>query len=189
MIALPPLCSTLYVLLHTLDAAVATAVRSAGCQLCGGRLDRSAYPRKPRGLPAGVDTEIKRLSFCCAVEGCRKRHTPPSVQFLGRKVYVAPVLVLCCMGRRGPTRHVVRRLHALFGVDPRTLHRWRTLWQLEVPQTDWWHHGRGLLPATLDVSRLPGALLQQFGGLGALQTWTALLQFLQPLTTRRVRVP
>jgi hypothetical protein len=28
----------------------------------------------------------QRFSFCCAVGGCRKRTTPPSLRFLGRKV-------------------------------------------------------------------------------------------------------
>ena len=36
----------------------------------------------------------KRFSFCCDQEGCRRRHTPPSVRFLGRRVYGGLVAVL-----------------------------------------------------------------------------------------------
>ena len=35
-----------------------------------------------------------RLSFCCAVDGCRTRATPPSLRFVGRKVYLATIVVL-----------------------------------------------------------------------------------------------
>lgn len=69
---------------------------------CGGALHRANYPRKVRGLPPGASAgdgaggpgpEL-RLSFCCAREGCRKRHTPASLRFLGRRVYAGVVLVL-----------------------------------------------------------------------------------------------
>ena len=55
------------------------------------------YGRKPRGLPDGIDPGPVlpvRFSFCCSVDGCRRRHTPPSVRFLGRKVYLSVMVVL-----------------------------------------------------------------------------------------------
>jgi hypothetical protein len=188
MISLPPLCSSLYVLLQVLDASLADSVRRRGCQRCGGVLHRATYPRKPRGMPAGVDTEIRRLSFCCAAEGCRMRHAPPSVLFFGRKVYVSPVALLCCLGRGESCPQVFRRMRALLGVDLRTVQRWRAMWRHEIPQTDWWHRGRGLMPGSLEDSRLPGALLCHFGRLGEMSTWVAFLQWIKPLTTRSVRV-
>jgi len=45
------------------------------------------------------------LSFCCDRDGCRKRVTPPSVRFLGRKVYLGAV------GRLG-RRHAAGTLAA-----------------------------------------------------------------------------
>jgi len=188
MISLPPLCASLYVLLHAMDAAAAATVREAGCQRCGGSLHQSTYPRKPRGLPAGAGVEFKRPSFCCAVDGCRFRHTPPSVLFFGRKVYTSAVLVLCCSGRGDCSPNVMRRLRALFGVDPRTVMRWRAMWRVDLPQTSWWQIRRGLLPADVDPAGLPGAVLKHFGPLGDTQTWVAFLRWTEPLTTRSVRV-
>lgn len=51
------------------------------------------------------------MSLCCA--RCRKRRTPPSVRFLGRRVYLAAVVVLACVLRQGPTRWRVARLRDL----------------------------------------------------------------------------
>jgi hypothetical protein len=89
-------------LLARIDADLAETVRRAGCRLCGAVLHRAPFPRKPRGgpteLPDGYD---RRHSFCCAVDGCRTRHTPPSVRFLGRKVYLGAVVVLATALRHG----------------------------------------------------------------------------------------
>ncbi len=67
--------------------------------VCGGTLHRGNYQRKTRGFGPGVDAECLagepgpdlRLSFCCEREGCRTRHTPASVRFLGRHVYAAVI--------------------------------------------------------------------------------------------------
>ena len=63
---------------------------------------------------------------CCNQEGCRKRVTPPSVRFLGRKVYFAAVIILVAAMRQGPTPRRVQELRRLFGdLDARTIARWR----------------------------------------------------------------
>jgi len=73
-------------LLLKLDEELAAEYRRAGCD-CGGVLHSARYDRKPRGGPAGVGpTSGVRFSFCCATEGCRRRATPSSLRFLGRKV-------------------------------------------------------------------------------------------------------
>jgi len=66
-------------LLPRFDDDLASQVREGGCPRCGGRLDVADYPRKPRGgsIELGDDYDVRR-SFCCAVEGCRRRRTPPS---------------------------------------------------------------------------------------------------------------
>jgi len=75
--------SRFYQLLFRMDQEVAIEVQSEGCCFCGGTLHSACYPRKPRGLRAALDATYDiRLSFCCAVEGCRRRTTPPSVRFL-----------------------------------------------------------------------------------------------------------
>jgi hypothetical protein len=69
---------------------MAEAASDQGCS-CGGVLHSGRYWRKARGLPTGLDKEAYgwRFSFCCAVDGCRRRMTPPSLRFLRRRVYVA----------------------------------------------------------------------------------------------------
>ena len=47
-----------------------------------------------------------RLSFCCDRDGCRKRVTPPSVRFLGRKVFLAVAVILISAITKG-RHHVV----------------------------------------------------------------------------------
>ena len=54
-----------------------------------------------------------RFSFCCSRDGCRKRKTPPSLRFLGRKVYVAAMVVLIAIMREGATAMRMRQLTAI----------------------------------------------------------------------------
>jgi hypothetical protein len=115
-------------LLPRIDDDLAAHVRSAGCAVCGGRLDAADYPRKPRGADEHDDNYARRRSFCCAAEGCRRRATPPSVRFLGRKVYVGAVVVLAAALQHGPTKKRVAELAALLGATRRTLVRWRRWW-------------------------------------------------------------
>ena len=78
----------LYDYLLAIDHELAGHARRVGCPRCGGRLDSATYPRKPRGGASRFGAEhSRRLRFCCAA--CHKRVTPPSVRFLGRRVYKA----------------------------------------------------------------------------------------------------
>jgi len=169
--------------LFSVDAELAETSRKEGCP-CGGRLHRANYPRKPRGgcekLPEAYGC---RLSFCCEREGCRKRRTPRSVRFLGRKVYLGAVVVLVSAMRHGPSPRRVRELSELFGVDERTVVRWRVFWREHFPQTAFWKVNRGRLVPRIDISKLPSALLTAFihGG-NSREEWRHLMEFLSPIT-------
>ena len=113
-----------YQLLEKVDADLTEEARLKGCLLCGGKLHRSDYDRKPRG---GPQWEV-RFSFCCAQEGCRRRHTPPSVRFMGRRVYAGLVVVLVSAMIHGLKPERVRCLREALGIDRRTLERWRQWW-------------------------------------------------------------
>ncbi len=108
------------------DENLAAQARQQGCS-CGERLYCANYRRKPRGgstpLPEAYDY---RLSFCCDRDGCRKRTTPPSVRFLGRRVFLGAVVVLVGAMRQGPSPRRVRELTELFGADRHTIARWCT---------------------------------------------------------------
>ncbi len=111
----------LFQLLEKVDADLVVEARSKGCLLCGGKLHRSDYDRKPRG---GPQWEL-RFSLCCAKEGCRRRHTPPSVRFMGRRVYAGLVVVLVSAMIHGLKPERMKLLREALGIDRRTLERWR----------------------------------------------------------------
>ena len=96
--------------------------------------------RASRGAgPAGSGAEHdRRFSFCCAVDGCRSRATPPSLRFLGRKVYLAAIVVLVAVMRHGVTTSRMERLSQAVGVDRRTVERWRRWWRDSFTATPFW---------------------------------------------------
>jgi hypothetical protein len=113
-----------------LDADLAAAVQAGGCD-CGGVLHRASYPRKPRGVSRSVHPARlgRRLSFCCGRDGCRKRRTPPSLVFLGRRLYLGAVVVLASALAQGFSLRRCEFLRRRFGVSVRTLARWRSWWR------------------------------------------------------------
>ena len=78
--------------LKQVDAAEARICRSGGCPRCGRVLHSATYPRKPHGLAASLRHDARRFSFCCAA--CRRRVTPPSSRFFGRRFRVAPLFLV-----------------------------------------------------------------------------------------------
>lgn len=175
---------TFYETLTQFDADLAAEVHARGCP-CGGRLHRADYPRKPRGGPADLGPAYdRRHSFCCDRDGCRRRATPASLRFLGRRVYLGVVVVLGSIMAHGLTGARVTTLRDTLGgsLSVRTLARWRLWWQQAFPQSPFWKQARGRFAAPLDRGRLPGALLARFRGPTLAQRLRALLAFLAPLT-------
>jgi len=173
-----------YIRLQQIDDQLAAEVRAAGCR-CGGHLHSARYPRKPRGGPGEIGAGFRsRHSFCCAREGCRRRVTPPSVRFFGRRVFFAPVFVVTS-GLRGVLSPLQwKRLREQVGVSLRTLKRWATWWREDFPESRFWKAARGLLaPPAPAVSTLPGSLLARFVG-SEEKRLVAALNFLAPVTTK-----
>ncbi len=168
------------------DAAFALQVRERGCPRCRGVLDRADYPRKPRGdLGEARDRFERRLSFCCRREGCRRRATPPSVRFLGRKVYVAVVVVVASAWGRASS--VAARGRALVaGVPARTVRRWLSWWSLVLARSAFWVEARGSFATPIDIERLPCSLLDRFGQSGHVAI-ERVLRLIAPVTTASVR--
>ncbi len=184
--------SSVYELLEKCDADLAEKCRLAGCLKCPvseGRLHRSDYRRKPRGGPEEAkNQEIWRDSFCCDREGCRKRHTPPSVRFLGRKVYWGVVVVLMAAMQHGVKPARVELLRERLGIDRRTLERWRTWWLLTFVESKFWKEARARFMPVPCQQTLPWSLCEAFGT-DRLDRLLDLLRFLRPLTTAWVPVP
>lgn len=109
--------------LATIDEDLANEARSARCAECGGVLDSAAFPRKARAIADVGGAYARRFSFCCREEGCRRRRTPASVRFLGRKVYVAAVVLLATAMQHGVNARRISELAGLLGINRRTLTR------------------------------------------------------------------
>jgi hypothetical protein len=169
--------------LFDVDKDLAATQRKQGCP-CGGRLHCADYLRQPRGGPDKLSKEYcYRLSFCCDRDGCRKRATPPSVRFLGRRLYFGAVVVLVAAMRQGPSARRVRELSKLFDADRRTIARWRVFWREHFPQTRFWKVARGRFARKLPIARLPRALLEAFiHKPDSREDWKRLLEFLSPIT-------
>ena len=172
----------IYELLEKVDDDLALKAQAEGCEHCGGRLHRGDYSRKPRG---GPDWD-KRHSFCCSREGCRKRKTPVSVRFLGRKVYVGVVVVLVSAMRHGVSAKRLRRLGRELGVDRRTLGHWRKWWTGAFVCSVFWKAMRARFRGPVSEQCMPLGLVEAFeaqhtGGL------VKLMKFLCPITTGSCR--
>ena len=174
----------LHLLLEKVDCDLAQTVREGGCLLCGGKLHSAQYKRKPRSAEKKAET-VCRHSFCCHQEGCRKRHTPPSVRFLGRRVYWGVVVVLMSAAHHGITPERMRVLREALGIDRRTLERWRQWWLESFVQSRFWKLARSCFMPLVYEQTLPLSLGRAFG-----VEWPgqliALLNFLSPLLSSSI---
>jgi hypothetical protein len=178
-----PASASLWLFLLAVDEDLAAEVRKKGCS-CGGRLHSANYLRKPRGTPAQLSEHQRlRLSFCCDRDGCRKRVLPPSVRFLGRRVYLSAVVVLISAMRQGPTPRRVSELSKRFGADESTITRWQSFWREHFPQTSFWKVARASFVTLDDAAGLAYSLVDAFlRRHPPCKGWILLLRFLSPIT-------
>ena len=181
-----PRGTSFWLFLFSIDKELADSAREKGCP-CGGHLHSAKYPRKPAGSSDNLPKEYRqRFSFCCERDGCRKRVTPPSVLFLGRKVYLAAIVVLVSAMRQGPTPRRVRELSELFGADRRTIARWQVFWRESFAQSPFWKVARARLVPVVQIAALPLSLLEAFlCSDDRVADWGRLLRFLSPITINR----
>lgn len=144
------------------DRRLAWLVQAEGCQRCGGPLHQGNYRRKPRGAKMAEASEGfgLRYSLCCGREGCRRRVLPPSLRFLGRRVYVEAVVLVASvvallLGAVGTASKVTE-------VPARTLKRWAVWWREVFPQSRAWQEIRGLLVPSPEEALLPRSLYERF---------------------------
>jgi hypothetical protein len=152
---------TFYRFLFQVDQDIAAEIQAQGCS-CGGVLHSARYPRKPRGVRLALDDSYNaRLSFCCAEDGCRRRTTPPSVRFLGRKVYLGVLVLLLTSMQHGLSPRRRQALIDTLDVSPQTLWRWRRWWQETFPATRCWRAEQGLFMPPIAPDQLPDGLLDR----------------------------
>lgn len=141
--------------LHDLDLELTMRVQALGCRHCGGRLDRADFARKVRGLPISAEPYFAtRFALCCARDGCRRRTLPPSVRFLGPKVYAAMAIVAACMAE------VAHRGWQ----EARRIARWLAWWREVFGRSAIFAALRGRLAEPVDVGALPRSLFERVQG-------------------------
>jgi hypothetical protein len=174
------------------DRQIAEAVAAAGCRHCGGPLYQGNYLRKPRGGNMAEAGEAFRLrhSLCCGREGCRKRALPPSLRFLGRRVYLEAVVLLA--SALTMALETLRTAREVTGVPARTLRRWHGWWTERFPRSAVWMQLRArFVPPPPAESELPRSLLERAQAVfdaGAAVSDVLLLaaRWLSPVTTQSV---
>jgi hypothetical protein len=168
--------------LLAVDRAIVARAAEEPCRDCGGPLYRGDYPRKPRGglLAAGTAAWERRFSLCCGRDGCRHRATPPSVRFLGRRVYAGAVVILAsAMALVAFSAGAVVRTT---GVSALTTRRWLRWWRGPfVASAPFIDLAARLVPAP-DQRALPTSLLDRLAGDLAVGV-AKLLAWMAPLTT------
>lgn len=144
-----------------IDTDLAAQMHASACQ-CGGVLHRANYPRKPKACPEEVLFEFQsRWSFCCNL--CRKRSTPMSVRFLGRRVYVALAVVVLAVKRNKINAATTLAGEAL-GVPERTSARWRQWWLQVFGATALWQAQCARFIPGVELTELPQSLMARFTG-------------------------
>jgi len=164
------------------DRSILAAAREERCVVCGCKLHLGHFARKPRGGPHDLSEDAKlRYSLCCAHPECRKRATPPSLRFLGRKVYLSGTVVVVAAMRHGASPARMRALRELFGVSRRTVERWRKWWATAFAEGPFWKAAAAKFLPAVEVARLPASLLERFLG-NEEERLILLLRFLGPIT-------
>ena len=160
-----------------IDAELAAEVREGRCPRCNGPLHVADFPRKPRGCPATVREEYSwRLSFTCG--RCATRTTPASVRFLGRRVYVAVMLMLVSPAGG----HAAASVRDELKVPARTLLRWRAWWRRDFQQTRFWQSVRARFMPPLPATGLSVSLFGRFQGSDCPEQMAQLLRFVCPMS-------
>lgn len=87
---------------------------------------------------------------------------PLSVRFFGRRVYAAPVFLLISAMTGG--RASLAALSVEFGVDERTIKRWRKWWREDYLSSPSWRTLRPLVGPGISQQDLPGSLIERLRG-------------------------
>lgn len=181
--------TTFHFLLLKIDQELAEQSRQKGCPYCGGHLHVACYPRSPLGIPAQFrDSYDTRFSFCC--DSCRKRTTPTSVRFFGRRWYPAPLFIFVSALTQGINKRRLASIKQHFGiiVSESTLRRWGQWFNESFVRTLFWSQAKGQLPPKQEILQgpFPRKLLKVFPG-KIKEKIILLLQFLSPLTSGVLR--
>lgn len=176
--------SSFHAHLIKIDVELANSCIKKGCIYCSGKLHQADYPRSPMGMPQSFrDQYSQRISFCCV--NCRKRTTPPSVRFFGRRWYPAPVHIFISIMTCGINKRRIALIKKYFGIMVResTWRRWRKWWCDEFVVTRFWQAAKGQYPPSNKIIRgpFPRVIFNFYRG-NIAEKMLLFLRFLSPLT-------
>lgn len=156
--------ASFFLFLEQIDGDSIATLTSKPCLHCGAPRDRADFWRKPRGDPRaeGGQVAIRRVSFCCRADGCRRRATPPQLRFLGRRSYLAVVVVLAACLLNGPNPARIATVARLVGAARTTVRRWVGWWRETFTKSPVWQERRARLRCPVDEEALPASLLGVF---------------------------
>jgi len=166
------------------DEAIARRVAELGCPRCGGPLYRADYERQPRGalVAPAAEGSVRRHSLCCGREGCRRRATPPSLRFLGRRLYVGAVVIAASMVALALQR--AGAIRAATGVPARTTYRWLDWWRSAFVSTEVFVAVAARMVGVA-IEFMPTSIVERLPGEKA-ERLERLLEMLAPITTASV---
>lgn len=143
--------------LVAIDLETALKMKEQGCPQCKSTLHSANFTRKFRGLEITPPPQFEvRFSFCCSRDGCRSRVTPPSVRFMGQKVYLGMVILFISSG-------ITTLLEEALKVSIQTRRRWMKYWsQVLSPSNPLFMVVKGFLPMGLTVDCTPKPILEFF---------------------------
>lgn len=180
--------ASFHLLLIAIDQELANILLSKGCPYCGNKLHLANYPRSPVGILSQFRHHYdERISFCC--DTCRKRVTPPSVRFFGRRWYPAPAHLLVSALMLGINERRLTQVKRHFGitVSESTWKRWRRWWRDSFPATPFWQQAKGFALKAIETNKIfPRALFVLFDQTPK-EKMRLLLRFLSPLTGGALR--
>lgn len=169
--------------LNVIDRDLMDQAKKEGCSFCKNTLHQANYPRSPAGMPSEFRVHYDaRLSLCC--NSCRKRTTPPSVRFFGRRWFPAPIFIFICILQCGINERRLAQIKKHFGitVSESTWKRWRRFWREAFMTTKFWQREKGILPAIVKTNQnITRVLFDLFNG-NLEEKMRLLLRFLSPLT-------
>jgi hypothetical protein len=160
--------------LEEIDERIAATAAAGRCRHCEGPLHTAHYRRKPRGglVAAAGEAFTRRHSLCCGRRGCRKRALPPSLRFLGRRVYLEVMVVLA--SAMALIVATAREAVAASGVPLRTPRSWGCWWREVFPRLPLWVELLArFVPPPPDDTELPRSLVARLGGADHRQTTLA----------------
>lgn len=168
--------------LLAIDEAIVERAAREPCRECGGPLHRGDHARKPRGglLAIAGEAFSRRFNLCCGRDGCRSRAMPPSVRFLGRRVYLGAVVILAtALAFAATTGAAATRTT---GVPARTRRRWLRWWRGPFTASGPFVEFSARLVPAPERQRIPLSLLERLADEYPVAV-AKLLAWLAPITT------